>query len=196
MSRSAASNCPDADTIGGLDHPSPLAAISIELFESLSALHGLPERDGSLLGLAADLYECSASAGAGWEPREVVLRATLATLPGRDAFVIEAVADLSRHTLGHDAGPAWTRAARDERRRILWLTGLLRMAHAASSAFGWNIEGVYASWTDMLLHLELDGALVHEEGLHEVLGRCAALEVAAGRRVVLTSSHQRRCGVA
>lgn len=192
MNRQAASTHLDPISVE-LERPAPIVDIALDLFESLAPLHDLDQRDAFLLTLAADLLQAASDDE---DPSEVLVRAAVAMLPRTEERIVDAVYDLSQHMLGYDARVVWTLLSSADRHRILWLTGILRLAAAAASEFGRNAEGVHAAWTDILLHLEFDGARVHEDGLTRVSNRTAALEVVSGRRVLLTSSYARRGRVA
>jgi hypothetical protein len=191
MIRMAASNAVDVESPVGSECDSPLANIAMPLFGRLAPLHRLQERDGALLVLVANLHECRAHACDSADVDEVILWALIATLPEAEKHVVEATSELLRHMLTYDARVAWERVGDLDRRRILWLAGLLRLGSSIVSEYGDNVEDAYVTWTDTLLHVELDGPRVSEEGLRRVMGHAAALEVASERRVVLTSSCQR-----
>ena len=115
----------------------------------------------------------------------------LADLAPRDASLVEAVACLAVDcvALGGDDSRPMPAAAH---RRLIWLVGLLRLADAMVGDGGGSVDGMYAAWTADVLHLEIDGARCTEEMLERVRSRSAALEAAAGRRLVLTSCTARR----
>ncbi len=194
MSGKAASDWSKLDSPITTGRRTAFVALAEELFVSLAPLHGLSTDDRELLALAVELRDCRHGHLVAGATSAVLLQATMATLPAHDVLVIEAVEDLSKHSLGYDSGIVWSLVPDADRTRILWLTALVRFAEAADARFGSDIEGFYAAWTDTMLHVELDGSRITESGLRAVRARCAALEVASSRQVVLTSSHRRRCG--
>ncbi len=109
---------------------SDLASNAGELFDHLSPLHGLRTPDRALLVLAADIHEHASHSQSERSAHEARTGAALATLSAPDALIVEAVADLSGHVLGYDSAVSWGRVTYSERRRILWLTGILRVADA------------------------------------------------------------------
>ena len=171
-----------------------LAEAAALMFDQLGPLHGLALDDGELLRRSATGVGFIHTMGSYSVLEHELFELALADLAPRDASLVEAAACLAVDRValaGDDSRPMTA----EGHRRLLWLAGVLRLADAIVGDGGGSIDGMYAAWTADVLYLEIDGARRPVEMLERVRSRSAALEAAAGRRLVLTSSAARRSPV-
>lgn len=161
------------------------------LFDHLAPLHGLRRSDRELLSRACWIRGVTtdphALAGDGVDVAE-----PLSDLDERDVAVVEAVNHYASDLLPHVGHGIWRRLDASERHRVAWLVGLLRMAEGLAEELpAPKRADIYATWTDSLLHIEVDGDHVFGEQVGAVNRKSAALEYVTGRRLLLTSSYRR-----
>jgi hypothetical protein len=125
------------------------------------------------------------------ENERALMRIALSDLPDAEAFSVEAAASYAADRVFEDDGDSWSRLGDDGRRRVLWFAAILRLAENVAAVCG-DTGAIHAAWSDHLLHLEIDGVALSGRDVDRVLGRAAALEAIAGRRVLFTSSVCRR----
>jgi hypothetical protein len=168
----------------------PVADIACGLFDRLAPLHGLPADDRRLLTCAcrvrAIARDPQALAGDGAD-----VTAPLAGLGCRELAIVEAVNHYAAEVLPRTGHSIWRRLEAGERHRVAWLVALLRMAEGLAFELAGSAEGIYATWTDSLLHIEIDGGHVFGQQLTTARRKAAALESVSGRRLLLTSSYRR-----
>jgi hypothetical protein len=175
---------------GSYRRETAVARVACRLFDRLVPLHGLADRDRELLGRACSVRSAvrdpHSLAGDG-----VDVTAPLADLGGRDVAVVEAINHYASDLLPHASHRIWTRLDGSEKHRVAWLVALLRMAEGLACEFAGSVENIYATWTDSVLHLEIDSGHMFGKQLARARRKAAALESVSGRRVLLTSSYTR-----
>lgn len=173
--------------------PSPIETTAALLFDGLGALHGLDPDDRESLSRAAVGLRFIRSMGTYSTIEHELFGLALCELPGCESFVIESAACLAADRIALDPQRQWSRMNGENRRRVMWLAAILRLADALVGDSRRAIEGVYAAWTDETLYVEVDGVAGCEPEV--VQARTAAIEAASGRRLVVTSSATRRSAV-
>ncbi len=183
---------PTTDSLSATKAPSrsKVASIACALFDRLAPLHALPADDRGLLVRAccirALVADPLALAGDG-----VDITAPLDDLDGRGVAIVEAVHHYASDVLPRTGHGIWGHLEAPERHRVAWLVALLRMAEGLATEYAGSADGIYATWTDELLHIEVDGAHVFGQQLNAAHRKAAALESVTGRRLLLTSSYRR-----
>lgn len=167
-----------------------VADIACSLFERLAPLHALPADDRVLLERACRVRlmvtDPHALAGDG-----VDVTQPLEELDVRGVAVVEAVNHYASDFLPRTGHGIWRRLDPLEQHRVAWLVAIVRMAEGLASELASTTEGIYATWTDSLLHIEVDGGHVFGQQLTAARHKAAALESVSGRRLLLTSSYRR-----
>ena len=162
------------------------------IFSALAPLHGFAEPDASLLERAAAGCRFMRAIHPFGVAERQLMRDALADLPAPDADVVEAAADCVVDLGLTDQGSAWNRLQPSGRLKAMWFTGILRLAESVESACSASSADVHCAWSDQVLHIEIDGASLARTDAERVRARAAALEATAGRRVLITSSTDRR----
>ena len=164
--------------------------VACGLFDRLAPLHCLPECDRELLERSCRIRlvvsDPHALAGDGVDVAE-----PLGDLGCREVAIVEAVNHYASDLLPHTGHGIWRRLDAEERHRVAWLVALVRMAEGLSLELRGSAEAIYATWTDTLLHIEVDGGHVFGQQLTTARHKAAALESMSGRRLLLTSSYRR-----
>ena len=171
---------------------SALASTARRLFEALAPLHGLEDRDALLLDRASSALRFIRLTYHHNRNERALLRAGLKDLRTSDALVVLTSASFAADCAFVDEWKAWEGLGRKDRLRALWFSGTLRAAESLESACDVRAAGLYVAWSDTLLHLEVDDQALSPADIDAVLGRVAGLEALTGRRVLLTSSADRR----
>jgi hypothetical protein len=164
--------------------------IACGLFDRLTPLHALPEADRGLLERACRVRLVVTNphslAGDGVDVTE-----PLGELGCREVAIVEAVNHYASDLLPRAGHGIWRRLDGEERHRVGWLVAIVRMAEGLAAEFAGSADGIYATWTDTLLHIEVDGGHVFGQQLTAARRKAAALESVSGRRLLLTSSYRR-----
>ncbi len=164
--------------------------IACGLFDRLHPLHALPPEDRSLLERACRIRlvvtDPHAMAGDGVDVTE-----PLGELGCREVAIVEAVNHYASDLLPRVGHSIWRRLDGGERHRVAWLVAIVRMAEGLATEFAGPADRIYATWTDSLLHIEVDGGYVFGQQLSAAQRKAAALESVSGRRLLLTSSYRR-----
>jgi hypothetical protein len=167
-----------------------VADIACSLFDCLGPLHGLAAGDRALLERACRIRivvsNPHALAGDGFDVTE-----PLSELGCREVAIVEAVNHYASDLLPRVGHGIWRRLDGQERHRVAWLVALVRMAEGLATEFAGSAHGIYATWTETLLHIEVDGGHVFGQQLTAARRNAAALEYVSGRRLLLTSSYRR-----
>jgi hypothetical protein len=166
-----------------------------ELFDLLGPLHHLRAHDVDILASAADIRALVANGRVGQSDFQSYDWPDV-TAWG-DALLADAVVHYSADSLPHGGHTSSRRLVPDDRRRVLWLAAILRLAeslepHIAGERSG---EPLYIAWTDDVLYIEVDRSAVDSSVL-QASSRKAALESVSGRRVLLATSSGRLPGAA
>jgi hypothetical protein len=162
------------------------------LFAALAPLHRLGDRDEALLVRAGAGYRFIRAMHPFGEDERSLMRIALADLGAEESLVVEAAANCVADLVFDDEPGAWGRLSDDDRRRVLWLSAILRLAESIDAVCRRNPGTIHVIWTEEILHVEVDGDAWSEHDVGRVLGRKAALEAVSGRRVIFTSSGRRR----
>ncbi len=169
---------------------STVVEIACSLFDRLRPLHALPPGDRELLERSCS-FRLVATDPLSLAGDGVDITEPLAALGCREVAIVEAVTHYAADLLPRSGHSIWRRLDEAERHRVAWLVALLRMAEGLAAEFAGSAENIYATWTDSLLHIEIDGRHVFGEQLTAARRKTAALESVSGRRLLLTSSYRR-----
>ena len=171
---------------------SSLSSTARRLFEALTPLHGLGARAALLLDRASSALRFIRLTYHHNRNERGLLRSGLRDLRRVDALVVQTSASFAADCAFVDEWKAWEGLGRKDRLRTLWFSGTLRAAESLDSACGGRTAGLHVAWSDFLLHLEVDDEALSQTDIDAVLGRVAGLEAMTGRRVLLSSSADRR----
>jgi len=171
---------------------SAIAATAEKIFFALKGLHGLRDSDVELLRRAEAGLRLIQSTQTYSTLERRLFEIALAELNPDDAFVVEAAASCAADLPSAIEPAAWRRVGFAEERRAFWLSAILRLSDALCVIESGGADGVYAAWTDAVLYIEFDGALVGEASVARAQSRVAALAMIAEREVVLAASSARR----
>ncbi len=167
-----------------------VVGIACGLFDRLTPLHALSEDDRGLLERACRVRlvvtDPHSLAGDGVDVTE-----PLGELGCREVAIVEAVNHYASDLLPRVGHGIWRRLDAAEQHRVAWLVAIVRMAEGLEVEFAGSADGIYATWTDSLLHIEVDGGHVFGQQLTAARRKAAALESVSGRRLLLTSSYRR-----
>jgi hypothetical protein len=169
-----------------------LAGTTGRLFDALTPLHGLKAQDAVILQRAAAALRFIRVAYHHNHNEREMLRTALTDLNTTDALVVQTAASFAADCAFVDEWDAWERLSREARLRALWFAGTLRLAESLDAVCAGGVTAIHAAWTEELLHLEVDAAVLSSDDIDRVLSRVAALEALTGRHVLFTSASSRR----
>jgi len=167
-----------------------LAEVAALLFDCLGPLHELRDADHELLCRSAIGVEFIHAMGNYSTLEHELFGLALDELTALEAFIVEAAACLAADAVAVDPCSMWARLSDHDARRVLWFAAMLRLAEGLVGERRSRVGGVYATWTHETLYVEVDGSVLGGEDLARSRG--AALEAVSGRRLLLTSSRERR----
>ncbi len=141
-----------------LDHARKVAAISAMLFAALQPLHGLPPTCGRLLEAAAALVDVGhyvSDSGHHKHSYYVVANSDIAGFTARERMLIATLCRYHRRSLPNPAHGAYQALTADERRILLLMTPLLRLADNLNRSRKQRITGVDCRMRDGEVVLQL-----------------------------------------
>ncbi|MCX7828415.1 MAG: HD domain-containing protein [Thermanaerothrix sp.] len=113
------------------EHPASVRRLALKIFDDLSDLHGLGAKSRAVLELASLLHDVGLSRGEAGHHKssyEMIMAMEL-PLTGKGPLVA-AAARYHRKALPSKDHRAFRRLSKKDRRRLLWIAGILRLADA------------------------------------------------------------------
>jgi len=141
------------------DHSLHVAHLAGLAFEALAPLHGLAPRDREILQAAAILHDIGHSGGARGHHRRAYETIRSARFPGLAPREVRLVALLVRYHRGarpRGRHPEFACLPRDERRRVMRLTAILRVVDGLDRGHAARIRGIGARIDGERVELQID----------------------------------------
>ena len=194
------------------DHSHQVTRLALDMFDQLESIHGLDDRDRSLLNGAGLLHDIGWQGGAKGHHKtamrliltamRLILAARELPLGPADRTVVALVARYHRKALPRDGHPYFGQLAKPDQRRVCLLAGILRVADGLDRTHGNVVETVDCQWTDQRLtvrcrtagaaRVELETAQKKGNLLENALHRTLTIETEVGSsRPIGQNAHER-----
>ena len=112
------------------------------LFDALTPLHGLNDRDAALVERAATALRFIRVTYHHNNNERTMLRTALVDLTDTDALVVQTSASFAADCAFIDEWDAWESLAPDERLRVLWFAGTLRLAESLDAVCTGDVDAL------------------------------------------------------
>jgi exopolyphosphatase/guanosine-5'-triphosphate,3'-diphosphate pyrophosphatase len=141
-------------------HGSHVASLALSLFDQLAPLHGLGNRDRSVLAAAAVLHDIGAYISYKRHHKHSMYLISNSELPGLGQREMQVVANIARYHRKSEPEPDHTEfmaLAEQDRQRVTVLGALLRMADACDRDHRQRVTNLHARVDRGVLSLRLEG---------------------------------------